>query len=91
MVLSDCQVREESWKSFLESPEHQKNDTPYLLFYAKKVAEEVIIIMLFIRTWSLHTCFIDQELLSSKESHDRGNMDVATDLTPLLQSTPADI
>merc|ERR1719167_954499 len=71
LVLSDCHVREESWKSFLESPEHQKNDTPYLLFYAKKVAEE--------------------ELLSSKESHDRGNMDVATDLTPLLQSTPADI
>ena len=43
LVLSDCQVREESWNSFLESPEHQKNDTPYLLFYAKKVAEEVIV------------------------------------------------
>merc|ERR1712013_159382 len=62
LVPSDCQVREESWKSFLESPEHQKNDTPYLLFYAKKVAKE--------------------ELLSGKENDDRGNMDVATDLTP---------
>ena len=29
---------------------------------------------------------INQELLSSKESDDRGNMDVATDLTP--PSTP---
>ena len=49
LVLSDCHVREESWKNFLEAPAHQKNDTPYLLFYAKKVAEEVII-KLFIRT-----------------------------------------
>jgi len=39
LVLSDCHVREESWQSFLASPDHQKSDTPYLLFYVRELKD----------------------------------------------------
>ena len=41
LVLSDCHVREESWQNFLASPEHQKSDTPYLLFYVRQLKDPV--------------------------------------------------
>ena len=41
LVLSDCYVKEESWQSFLASPNHQKSDTPYLLFYVRELKNGV--------------------------------------------------
>ena len=41
LVLSDCHVKEESWQSFLASPNHQKSDTPYLLFYVRELKDGV--------------------------------------------------
>ena len=41
LVLSDCYVKEESWQSFLASPNLQKSDTPYLLFYVRELKDGV--------------------------------------------------
>ena len=41
LVLSDCYVKEESWQGFLSSPNHQKSDTPYLLFYVRQLKDRV--------------------------------------------------
>ena len=40
LILSDCHVREGSWQSFLASTDHQKSDTPYLLFYVKELYKD---------------------------------------------------